>query len=442
MTVMPSYYNRPLPLPQAQVRPMRPSPFYGGGFRGGMFGGGRPPPFMGGGRFGGRMPRRSPYGGGMFGGGGRFGGRFGGRRPPPFMGGGGFGGFRPTFMNRMGGDGRFGGMQRPPFGGGFRPPFGGSTGEVGGNDYSAQISELEKKIKELQAQFSGQPAASPEITNSLKGRDLSSGFAGFSERRGSPMNIIAPEPPTASYNPVPQVDVDAFQQFKAGISPDRDEYLAGIRAENQLRQDKINSGELVPDPAQMDQGPRRYVTKAEAEMRMRQRDASIAIDRAKTPQQRQAEMMALNRAQEKAAGIAGISVPNFNTPPGTPIAIPPSVGGQYEEPAREFLKGTPAPLDPNYILQPGDPGYVTSGPAVPDFLIPNNTPAFQFQGPVLPTVKRVGRPVPPTVIPPTVKRGGIGGLSGMMGGAVPAPIGMASNDNDRFNLARMMMNRR
>ena len=270
------------------------------------------------------MMRPSPYGGGMFG-------MFGRRRPPPFFGGGQFGGRRPfpgmyrgmpTFMNR-----------RPPFGGGFRPPFGGNEGGFGGTDYSAQISELEKKIKELQAQLSGQPAASPAMPEPLP---------------------AMPKPPTASYNPVPQVDVDAFQQFKAGISPDRDEYLAGIRAENQLRQDKINSGELVPDPTQMDRGPRRYVTKAEAEMRMRQR----------------------------AEGIAGISMPDFNTPPGTPMAIPPSVGGQYEEPAREFLKGTPAPLDPNYILQPGDPGYVTSGPAVPDFL-----------------------------------RGGIGSIGGMMGGA-------------------------
>ena len=277
-----------------------------------MFGRRRPPPFFGGGQFGGRRPfpgmyrgmptfmnRRPPFGGGF---------------RPPFG-----GGFRPPF----------GGMQRPPFisggeykkkmphfGGGFRPPFGGNEGGFGGTDYSAQISELEKKIKELQAQLSGQPASSPEMPEPLP---------------------AMPKPPTASYNPVPQVDLGAYQQFKAGISPDRDEYLAGIRAENQLRQDKINSGELVPDPTQMDRGPRRYVTKAEAEMRMRQR----------------------------AEGIAGISMPDFNTPPGTPMAIPPSVGGQYEEPAREFLKGTPAPLDPNYILQPGDPGYLTSGYQLP-----------------------------------------------------------------------------
>jgi hypothetical protein len=313
-----------------------------------MFGRRRPPPFFGGGQFGGRRPfpgmyrgmptfmnRRPPFGGG-------FRPPFGGGFRPPFG-----GGFRPPF----------GGMQRPPFisggeykkkmphfGGGFRPPFGGNEGGFGGTDYSAQISELEKKIKELQAQLSGQPAASPAMPEPLP---------------------AMPKPPTASYNPVPQVDVDAFQQFKAGISPDRDEYLAGIRAENQLRQDKINSGELVPDPTQMDRGPRRYVTKAEAEMRMRQRDANMAIENAKTPQQRQAEMMALNRAQEKAAGITGISVPDFNTPPGTPMAIPPSVGGQYQEPVREFLKGTPAPLDPNYALQPGDPGYLTSGYQLP-----------------------------------------------------------------------------
>ena len=329
-----------------------------------------------------RLLRPSPYGRGLGGFGGlpdfRMGGGFPGmfRRPLPFnpFGGGQFGGRRPfpgmyrgmpTFMNRRP---PFGGGFRPPFGGGFRPPFGGNEGGFGGTDYSAQISELEKKIKELQAQLSGQPAASPAMPEPLP---------------------AMPKPPTASYNPVPQVDVDAFQQFKAGISPDRDEYLAGIRAENQLRQDKINSGELVQDPTQMDRGPRRYVTKAEAEMLRRQRDANIAMDRAKTPQQRQAEMMALNRAQEKAAGITGISVPDFNTPPGTPIAIPPSVGGQYEEPAREFLKGTPAPLDPNYALQPGDPGYVTSGPARPDFILPSN---IQF--------KQIG---------------GIGSIGGMMG---------------------------
>ena len=69
------------------------------------------------------------------------GGQFGGRRPFPGM-------YRgmPTFMNRMGGGGRFGGMQRPPFGGrfrprppfggGFRPPFGGNEGGFGGTDYS------------------------------------------------------------------------------------------------------------------------------------------------------------------------------------------------------------------------------------------------------------------------------------------------------------------
>ena len=138
------------------------------------------------------------------------GGQFGGRRPFPGM-------YRgmPTFMNRRP---PFGGGFRPPFGGGFRPPFGGNEGGFGGTDYSAQISELEKKIKELQAQLSGQPAASPAMPEPLP---------------------AMPKPPTASYNPVPQVDVDAFQQFKAGISPDRDEYLAGIRAENQLRQDML-----------------------------------------------------------------------------------------------------------------------------------------------------------------------------------------------------------
>ena len=94
--------------------------------------------------------RPSPYtprGGGFFGRlGDRLGNRLGNRmprRPPPWMGGGQFGGRWPfpqkyRGMPRMGGDGRFGGMQRPPFisggeyrkkmpyfGGGVRPPFGG-----------------------------------------------------------------------------------------------------------------------------------------------------------------------------------------------------------------------------------------------------------------------------------------------------------------------------
>ena len=38
------------------------------------------------------------------------------------------------------------------------------------------------------------------------------------------------------------------------------DYLAGIRAENKTRQDKINSGELVRDPNQRDRGPPRYIT--------------------------------------------------------------------------------------------------------------------------------------------------------------------------------------
>lgn len=346
------YQNRPMRA-QAQVRPMRmrPNPYGGGMF--GMFGRSRPPPFFGGGQFGGRRPFPGMYRG------------------------------MPTFMNRMGGGGRFGGMQRPPirfrprppFGGGFRPPFGGNEGGFGGTDYSSQISELEKKIKELQSQLSGQPAASPAMPEPLP---------------------AMPKPPTASYNPVPQVDVDAYQQFKAGMSaPDFNPgtQLYNIRGPIGGSPSPGNpTGELVPDPAQIDQGPTKYVTKAEAEMRRRQR----------------------------AAGIAGISVPDFNMPPGTPMAIPPSVGGQYEEPAREFLKGTPAPLDPNYALQPGDPGYAKSGgPARPDFILPSN---IQFN-----------------------QKGGIGGLSlhsmGATGGHA-APTTPRPNNMRIAPKARMMMNRR
>ena len=49
------------------------------------------------------------------------------------------------------------------------------------------------------------------------------------------------------------------------IIPQSNDYLAGIRAENKTRQDKINSGELVRDPNQRDRGPPRYITKAEAD---------------------------------------------------------------------------------------------------------------------------------------------------------------------------------
>ena len=46
--------------------------------------------------------------------------------------------------------------------------------------------------------------------------------------------------------------------------PPTEDYLSRIRAQNQARQDRINSGELVRDPNQRDQGPPRYVTKEKA----------------------------------------------------------------------------------------------------------------------------------------------------------------------------------
>ena len=83
---------------------------------------------------------------------------------------------------------------------------------------------------------------------------------------------------------------------RGGIA-DMPDYLAGARAENQLRQDKIKSGELVQDPTQRDQGPPSYVTRDEAEILTRQRDAQMAIENAKTPEQIQAEVQALNARQ-------------------------------------------------------------------------------------------------------------------------------------------------
>jgi|TARA_A100001391_G_scaffold62560_1_gene39016 hypothetical protein len=75
------------------------------------------------------------------------------------------------------------------------------------------------------------------------------------------------------------------------------DYLAQVRAENQAYQNRINSGELVPDPSQMDQGPTRYVTKDEATRLQAQVDTQRQTDLAKTPDQVKQEMLRLSNAQ-------------------------------------------------------------------------------------------------------------------------------------------------
>lgn len=138
----------------------QPSPFGGG--LGGLMRRFDPRRMSGG--FPGMFGRRGGGFGGMMGGG--FGGMMGGRRPPPFFGGGMFGGRRPfpgtyrgmpTFMNR-----------RPPFGGGFRPPF----------------------FQRSRPSF------------------------GF-DRMGMPTMSMPPE--RTSYNPIPQIDPDAFRQFRQRV---------------------------------------------------------------------------------------------------------------------------------------------------------------------------------------------------------------------------------
>tara|TARA_R100001510_G_scaffold52608_2_gene53456 strand:+ start:277 stop:999 length:723 start_codon:yes stop_codon:yes gene_type:complete len=75
------------------------------------------------------------------------------------------------------------------------------------------------------------------------------------------------------------------------------DYLAQVRAENQAYQDRIKSGELVPDPSQMDQGPTRYVTKDEATRLQAQVDTQRRTDLSKTPDQVKQEMLRLSNAQ-------------------------------------------------------------------------------------------------------------------------------------------------
>jgi hypothetical protein len=141
-------------------RPKKPFP-YGGGLGGLMR---RFDPRRMGGGFPGMFRRPLPFN--PFGGG-----QFGGRRPFPGM----YRG-RPTFMNRMRTpffDRRqkrpfFGLNRRPPFGGGFRPPF----------------------FQQSRPSF------------------------GF-DRMGMPTMSMPPE--RTSYNPIPQIDPDAFRQFRQRV---------------------------------------------------------------------------------------------------------------------------------------------------------------------------------------------------------------------------------
>jgi hypothetical protein len=132
-------------------------------------------------------PRRMSGGfPGMFGRrGGGFGGMFGRRRPPPFFGGGQFGGRRPfpgmyrgmpNFMNRMGGGSFSGGM------------FGGGSG-----------SRFDMR---------GKP------TGMGRGRYFPMG--GFMDRGGFGGGFRPPfvQPSRPPYNPIPQIDPDAFSQYR------------------------------------------------------------------------------------------------------------------------------------------------------------------------------------------------------------------------------------
>ena len=153
------------------------------------------------GGFPGMFGRRGGGFGGMMGGG--FGGMMGGRRPPPFFGGGMFGGRRPfpgmyrgmpTFMNRMGGGGRFGGMQRSPWESSRRYQYGGMQRDRGG-------------LGEGTASPFGGGFRPPFFQRSRP----SFGF----DRMGMPTMSMPPE--RTSYNPIPQIDPDAFRQFRQRV---------------------------------------------------------------------------------------------------------------------------------------------------------------------------------------------------------------------------------
>ena len=100
------------------------------------------------------------------------------------------------------------------------------------------------------------------------------------------------------------------------------DYLARIRAEYQAYQDRIKSGELVPDPSQMDQGPTRYVTKDEATRLQAQVDTQRQADLAKTPDQIRQEMLNISNVQTGALDQL-FGKPNL----GNPMKAMPSASG-------------------------------------------------------------------------------------------------------------------
>ena len=122
------------------------------------------------------------------------------------------------------------------------------------------------------------------------------------------------------------------------------DYLAQVRAENQAYQDRINSGELVRDPSQRDQGPPRYVTKDEATRLKAQVDAQRQADLAKTPDQIRQEMLNISNAQTGALDQL-FGKPNL----GNPMKAMPSasgglgMGSPNQQPLDQTFDPFPAP---------------------------------------------------------------------------------------------------
>ena len=101
------------------------------------------------------------------------------------------------------------------------------------------------------------------------------------------------------------------------------DYLAQVRAENQAYQNRINSGELVPDPSQMDHGPTRYVTKDEATRLQAQVDTQRQAELAKTPDQIRQEMLNISNAQTGGLGMGSPDQQTFDPfPAPKPVGLP------------------------------------------------------------------------------------------------------------------------
>jgi len=113
-----------------------------------------------------------------------------------------------------------------------------------------------------------------ERNNGVDKHNLADDVYNFMSRQPGDMGYattgpVRPDFSQANPNPISQFQGPTQNQGPPKppqeIIPQSNDYLAGIRAENKTRQDKINSGELVRDPNQRDRGPPRYITKAEAD---------------------------------------------------------------------------------------------------------------------------------------------------------------------------------